>query len=213
MLVTDRAIVDLLRRSDRLTVAQMALQLGVTATAIRQRLARLLASGDIERESAGQGRGRPSHRYRLTKQGQRAPGTNFADLAIALWDEVRSVRDLEIRRGLLQRISARLVSQYAPRLEGKGRDERLQAIVDLFAERNVPLAVDQRQPQLPVLNALACPYPDLAEHDRSVCSMERMMFSELLGESLSLSQCRLDGATCCSFTPAIAGAAGETALV
>jgi len=55
---------------------------------------------------------------------------------------------------------------------------------------------------LPLLQARACPYPDLAEQDRSVCSMERMMFSELAGEDLRLSHCRLDGHTCCTFEPA-----------
>jgi len=54
---------------------------------------------------------------------------------------------------------------------------------------------------LPLLRATACPYPDLAEQDRTVCSMERMMFSELVGENLRLSDCRLDGHSCCTFQP------------
>jgi DeoR family transcriptional regulator, suf operon transcriptional repressor len=52
-----------------------------------------------------------------------------------------------------------------------------------------------------VLTALACPYPDLAKQDRSVCTMEKLMLSEILGENVRLSECRLDGASCCTFTP------------
>jgi predicted ArsR family transcriptional regulator len=65
----------------------------------------------------------------------------------------------------------------------------------------VPFEVDRSNPQLPVLTALACPYPQLAEQDRSICSLERLMFSELVGENLRLSSCRLDGERCCSFEP------------
>jgi len=46
---------------------------------------------------------------------------------------------------------------------------------------------------------LACPYPDLVEQDRAVCAMERMMFSDLLGQNVRLDKCRLDEGNCCTF--------------
>jgi predicted ArsR family transcriptional regulator len=64
----------------------------------------------------------------------------------------------------------------------------------------VPFAVDTSG-ELPVLSALACPYPELAKLDRGVCTMEKLMLSEMLGENVLLSDCRLDGASCCTFTP------------
>jgi DeoR family suf operon transcriptional repressor len=198
---SDGVIIDLLRKRDALTVLELAESLGVTATAVRQRLTRLLAHGLIERRASREGRGRPSHYYSLTAKGRRQTGANFADLAIALWQEVRAVEDPEVRRGLLQRISKRLGSAYAHQLEGKGREQRMEAMVELFRDRQVPFEVDRSNPLLPVLTALACPYPDLAEQDRSVCSMERMMFSEILGENVRLRSCRLDGDRHCVFEP------------
>ena len=56
------------------------------------------------------GRGRPSHRYSLTNKGQRhkeRPGNNYADLAGALWTEIRAIQNPDVRRGLLQRIVRR----------------------------------------------------------------------------------------------------------
>jgi predicted ArsR family transcriptional regulator len=51
-----------------------------------------------------------------------------------------------------------------------------------------------------VLTALACPYPELAEQDRGICAVEKLVFSELLGEKVRLTECRLDGASnCCRF--------------
>lgn len=196
---SDIAILDLLRKSDSLSISDLATAMGVTATAVRQRLTRLMAQGYIDREATRAGRGRPSHQYRLTSKGRRKTGSNFADLAIALWQEIRSIEDPDVRRGLLQRLAKRLVAAYADQIEGTSVEEKMESVATLFGDRKVPFTVTREADKLPVLTALACPYPELAEQDKSICSMEKMLFSELLGESVNLSQCRLDGESCCTF--------------
>jgi len=201
---SDIALLDLLRTQGPQSVSQLMGAMQVTATAVRQRLTRLLKSRDIERATERMSRGRPVHRYRLTEQGRRRAGANFADLAIALWQEIREIKDAEVRRGLLSRISGRLSALYASQIRGSSLEERMESLAELFRERKIPFEVAKSN-DLPVLHAMACPYPELAEQDRSVCSMERMMFSELLGENLRLSNCRLDGHSCCTFEPCGAG--------
>jgi predicted ArsR family transcriptional regulator len=174
---SDKAILDLLRAQDSLTIADFKRSLRVTATAVRQKLNRLLALGFVRREiERGEGRGRPVHRYSLTESGQRRTGSNFADLAVAIWQEIRSIDDPQVRRGLMR------------------------AIAHVFGDREIPCEVSESDDQkLPILNVLACPYPVLAEQDRGICAMERMLFSELIGTNVRLAQCRLDGGGCCSF--------------
>ena len=101
---SDVAILDLLRKQNGMSVTDFQEALDVTATAVRQRLTRLMAQGYVRREAIeSSGRGRPSHRYHLTPQGRRTSGSNFSDLAIALWEEVRAIKDIEVRQGLLNR--------------------------------------------------------------------------------------------------------------
>ncbi len=195
---SDVTILDILRKAESLSVAQLTGTMKVTATAVRQRLSRLMAQGHVRRREARGDRGRPSHRYELTESGQRQTGANFADLAIALWEEIRSIEDAEVRQGLLQRIAHRAAASYSPRVTGDLLEEKMESICELFEEREVPFEVETSG-QLPVLTALACPYPELAERDRSICAMERMMFSELVGENVRLTECRLDGGRCCTF--------------
>jgi len=204
-------ILDLIRQVGPMSVSQLAEAMEVTATAVRQRLSRLTRLGMIQRAVNKAGRGRPSHKYDLTEQGRRKTGSNFADLTLALWEEVRTIQDPEIRRGLLQRLSHRLAGMVSAQVQAQELAGRMQQVADVFGERQVPFTVD-RSRELPVLQALACPYPDLAEKDRSICSVERMMFSELLGENVRLSECRLDGGNCCRFEPsATAGSTVEAA--
>ena len=196
--ISDNVVIDLLRDHREMTVSALAAELNVTATAVRQRLNRLMSHQLVQRKAAVEGRGRPSHRYSLTSKGRRQVGSNFGDLAVALWDELRAIKDLEVRRGLLQRIAGRLANSYDGHVHGKSVVKKMKTVAALFDERNVPFSVDTTA-ELPVLTAHACPYPELAEQDRSVCAMERLMISELLGEKLQLTECRLDGSPCCTF--------------
>ena len=196
----DQRLLSQLRRTGGGTISELGKELGVTATAVRQRLNRLMSNGLIRRETQPQKRGRPSHRYLLTEKGERHAGTNYADLAIVLWQEIRSIEDQRVRSGLLGRIAGRM-AQVPGFVAEKTLEERMNHLKEYMAERQVPLEVDKSGTDA-TLTILACPYPQLAEHDRGVCAMERMMISELLGEKMSLTSCRLDGANCCTFEPA-----------
>jgi predicted ArsR family transcriptional regulator len=208
---SDIALLDSLRKDGARSVAQLSVTMQVTATAVRQRLVRLLRQGDIERRTERMSRGRPVHRYGLTEKGRRRAGANFADLAIALWQEIREIKDPEVRRGLLQRLSKRLATLYTGQISGSSLDERMESLATIFRERQIPFEVD-RTHELPVLIATACPYPDLAEQDHAICSLERMVFSELLGQNVRLSNCRLNGHSCCTFEPSGSGAGVSPAM-
>ncbi|HTQ39995.1 MAG TPA: winged helix-turn-helix transcriptional regulator [Pirellulales bacterium] len=201
---SDTGLIELLQQHGALGIGDLTTAMHVTATAVRQRLNRLMNQGIIKRETAKPLRGRPSHRYSLTEKGRRQTASNFADLTLALWQEVRSIKNPEVRGGVLQRIAKKMAGLYGDRMKGQNTAERMQNVSDLMAERNLPFVVEHRQTAdrkdpLPVLTAYACPYPELAEQDRGICAVEKMLFTELLGEKVRLSDCRLDGATCCRF--------------
>ncbi len=75
---SDAQLLDLLRQHGAASIAEMARATGVTATAVRQRLSRLMSQGLIEREIARAGRGRPGHRYSLSEKARRQAGNEFS---------------------------------------------------------------------------------------------------------------------------------------
>lgn len=196
---SDVALLDLLRKFETMTVRQLSDAMEVTATAVRQRLTRLMGQGHVQRQTQREGRGRPTHRYQLTASGRRKSGSNFADLCFALWDEIRAIEDLEVKRGLFQRIAKRLAKVYSDDITPGSLTDRMEQIAEIFRARRVPFEVENRD-NLPVLTATGCPYPELAEADRGICAVEQTMFQEILGEDVRLTDCRLDGATCCTFS-------------
>jgi len=197
---SDADLLDLLRINNSMGVNELADAMDVTPTAVRQRLGRLMEQGLIGRKAIRYGRGRPRHEYRLTEKGVRLTGSNFSDLALVLWREISSIDNLDVRAELLPRIARSLASQYADQVRGETTAERMRSLGDLLSQRRLPTSVDDSNCR-PVLTAHACPYPTLAEGDKSVCEMEKMLFSELLGREVELTSCRLDGACQCDFRP------------
>jgi predicted ArsR family transcriptional regulator len=195
---SDSGLLDLLRITGPLGVSELADAMEVTPTAVRQRLMRLMARKAIQREATRHGRGRPKHRYSLTDSGLRLTGSNFTDLAVTLWHETCQTGDYERQRDFRRRIARALAAGYADQIHGDTPAERMQSLADLLAQRRIPVSVEESE-QGPVLTQHACPYPKLAEQDQSVCQMERMMFSELLGQDVELTQCRLEGGAECRF--------------
>jgi DeoR family suf operon transcriptional repressor len=197
---TDAGLLDMLRAAGPMDVAEIARAMAVTPTAVRQRLGRLMAQGLVEREAVRLGRGRPKHRYRLTAKGLRGMGSNFTDLALALWREIGAIEDLEVRRSLMRRVIRNLVDSYAGQIEGNTMAERMQSLARILEQRRIPFSVENNG-ELALLNANACPYQELAEKDRTICTLEKIVFSQLLQREVQLSQCRLDGGSCCQFRP------------
>lgn len=195
---SDNSILDLLRCHESLTVSELSAQTEVTATAVRQRLGRLLAQGLIQRREEGHGRGRPQHRYSLTPAGRRKSGENFADLSAAIWSEIVAIKDEAVRNSVVEGIAKRLAEKYSARVQGRTVEEKMRAIAEMFSERRIPLVVENTNDS-PGLTVLACPYPDLAAADPMICSMERAMFSELLGEDMELQGNGSPMSGCCKF--------------
>ena len=119
---SDSVLVELLRKNGKTGVGELASSLRVTATAVRQRLERLMREGIVAREvvvnsvdggsSGARRRGRPAHVYALTEKGERTGGDNFRDLAVVLWSEIRRVESPEVRRGLLSRVGSAMAELY-----------------------------------------------------------------------------------------------------
>jgi predicted ArsR family transcriptional regulator len=198
---SDRELLDLIRRRGPMAVAEMAASLGVTGTAIRNRLVRLIGAGLVERRAERGGRGRPRHAYQVSVEAQKHLGQNYADLAVVLWGEMMStVADPKLRRLLFIRVTDRLAEIYRGQVSGQEWEGRLVQLTQVLHDRGVEAEVARDDGgTIPILRQHSCPYYELAEADPAICALERKMFEKVLGRGLRLSQCRLDGDRFCDF--------------
>jgi len=194
----DRAFLGELHRLRSANVQQLCAALGVTATAVRQRLIRLQGLKLVERTVVRTGRGRPHHTYVLTDAGYRELGDNFTELALILWDELRQIEEPVVRDRVLDRLQDRLVHRYGAPVQARTVAQRMEQLREALADRGFSVETDRRG-EVSVLRERHCPYHELASSDATVCTMEKGVFERILGVPLVLAQCCRNGDACCEF--------------
>lgn len=202
---SDGEFLNELHRIGPKTVHDICAAIGVTATAVRQRLLRLQNKDFIARDLIRSGRGRPHYVYRVTEKGLRQLGDNYGDLALILWREVRKIADPVTRDAITERIRNALVSRVG-RFSDGSLEDRMQRLRDSLRGRGYDVEIEAEVAAgpgtggaLPILRENNCPYQELAEEDRDICGLEREVFEQALGTEVRLTQCCLDGHHCCEF--------------
>lgn len=194
----DRTFLEQLSQLGAATVPEICDLLGVTATAVRQKLVRLHSLGMVDRELVRAGRGRPHHTYSVSQAGSRELGDNYSELAAILWNELQVIEDPAVRGLLLNRIQEALVQRYGENVDGETVQERMRQLKSSLHDRGFDVEVDETGP-LPILREKNCPYLELAQHDPRICEMEQLVYEKILGSSVSLAKSCLEGHNCCEF--------------
>jgi predicted ArsR family transcriptional regulator len=197
----DRKFLERLHELDGATIQDICAETGVTATAVRQRLARLQRMDLVARELVRSGRGRPHHIYRVTDAARRELGNNYADLARILWRELRNIEEPELRARVAGRVEAAFVEQLGRVSPRAPLADRLEQLASALQDRGFDVEID-KSGQLPILRENNCPYFELASADPSICELEQSVFGRVLQADLKLTQCCLDGHHCCEFQTA-----------
>ncbi|MGB1929390.1 MAG: helix-turn-helix transcriptional regulator [Mariniblastus sp.] len=194
----DRAMISVLRGTESMSICELTDAMQVTATAVRQRLNRLMALELVERCQTVEGRGRPSHRYLLTDKGKRSSANNLDDLAVVLWEQVQKIEDPGVKRKVIAGAVERLSERYQLAIRGDTVEERTRSLVEMFAERQIAISFDENS-ALPLIKVGGCPYPTLAGENHEICDMEQALLASVIGHPVDRCQCRQDGDSCCTF--------------
>jgi len=184
-----------------MTVAQLVAESGVTTTAVRQQVYRLLLEGLVVRTKRRQGPGRPADVISVSERGRQLFGGHSDELCRLLMEEISEREGPERAREILRGVSRRIARQTHPMIGSGPLRERLRKLAALWQEHGLLVDVDDDlSPSGLRLTVFTCPYPDLADGHREICEMERESVSELVGSRVTLDSCLLDGGRCCRFS-------------
>jgi len=194
----DRGFLDQLHRLGSGTIAEICQSIGVTATAVRQRLVRLHSQGFVSRVMIRSGRGRPHFVYQVSESGLKQLGENYSDLALILWQEMQSIEEPVLRERVVRRVRESMVRRYGRTDRSRPLTDRLKQLQVSLADRGYDVEIDETG-DLPILRENSCPYQELASSDDGICDLEQDVFAEVLGTKITLTKCCRDGHHCCEF--------------
>jgi predicted ArsR family transcriptional regulator len=201
---SDRGFLDQLHRLGSGTISEICGSVGVTATAVRQRLVRLQGQGFVSRVMVRSGRGRPHFVYQVSELGLNQLGENYSDLALILWQEMQSIEEPVLRERVVRRVRESMVQRYGRTDRSRSLSDRLRQLQVSLTDRGFDVEIDESG-DLPILRENSCPYQELASSDVGICGLEQEVFGEVLGTRITLTKCCRDGHHCCEFQPETVG--------
>lgn len=201
---SDRSFLDQLHRLGSGTISEICQSVGVTATAVRQRLLRLQGQGFVSRVMVRSGRGRPHFVYQVSETGLNQLGENYSDLALILWQEMQSIEEPVLRQRVVRRVRESMVRRYGRSDHSRPLPDRLRQLQASLMDRGFDVEIDTSG-DLPILRENSCPYQELASADVGICELEQEVFGDVLGTKMTLTKCCRDGHHCCEFQPETVG--------
>ncbi len=195
---TRQHILEYLQRQGRATVKELGNLLGLTSTGIRQHLTVLERDGLVDaREERGRV-GRPTLVYSLTDKADALFPKTYDALAAVLLEEIRCSQGKERLHELLHKVAERMAAPYAERTEGRPLPERVRETARILEEQGCLVDVRVTDGEY-YIDEFTCPFPRVAQQDRSVCALHVDFVRILTGGDTRLTQSLLRGERACCY--------------
>jgi DeoR family suf operon transcriptional repressor len=130
---TRQALLTALKRAGEARADDLASELGITVSAVRQHLAGLGADGLIDHREVRSGPGRPHHLYRLSDKGDGLFPRRYGVFAAELLDELEAESPALVDK-LFEGRRRRRVERAKARLDGKSFESRVRELTQILDE-------------------------------------------------------------------------------
>lgn len=196
---TKEEILRLIKTAGKLSILEMARELGITEMAVRKHIQALEKDGFIRSAIQRQTKGRPSKLYQLTAKGEDLFPKKYKQLSVELLTELKSMGQGHLITELFSRRKNRLVQKYEIQTAGKSFSEKLQVLEDLLLlEGFMPeVRIEEGQVHLKEFN---CPYIETAEEFKQICRSEKEFIKDFLSaDYVDIKSCMATGDGCCHY--------------
>ncbi|MDF2037450.1 winged helix-turn-helix transcriptional regulator [Cytobacillus oceanisediminis] len=196
---TKEVILRLIKTAGKLSILEMAKELGISEMAVRKHIQDLKKDGYITSAIQRQTKGRPSKLYQLTAKGEDLFPKKYKQLSVELLTELKNMGQGHLITELFSRRKNRIVQQYEIQTAGKSFSEKLQVLEDLLLlEGFMPeVRIEEGQVHLKEFN---CPYIETAEEFKQICRSEKEFIKDFLSaDNVDIKSCMAAGDGCCHY--------------
>ena len=196
---TREVIVRALKTNNGASVPELAELADVSAVTVRHHMSSLQAEGLVEvgtdqRHSVG----RPRHIYYLPDSGEELFPRHYLGLAKRLLDQVKTNLSPEAVSALFEKMAEEILSEYAGRLRGASREERLALLTEVLESEGFVVSWE-KQGDEQILIGHSCPYRNLGREHPDVCTLDHTLITKVLDSPARRTSCLLQGDNQCTY--------------
>ncbi|WP_031311675.1 helix-turn-helix transcriptional regulator [Alkalihalophilus marmarensis] len=195
---TRQVILVMLKKSQQLTVSEIAEQLEITEMAVRRHLQGLEKEGLIESRLERQPMGRPTHKYSLTLKGEESFPRNYGNLSLEFLQDLEQLSGTEMIEKLFEQRRERLLDKYSTAVTGSF-EERVETLARIQNESGYMVEVEKQDDGTYRFVEYNCPIAQVATAYPVACNCEQKLFKSLLDtDEIEREECmaKMDTAGC-----------------
>jgi DeoR family transcriptional regulator, suf operon transcriptional repressor len=205
---TRGAILRLLKRYGEARAEELAADLGMTASAVRQHLSGLVANDLVAHRSVKGGAGRPRHLFHLTPAAEALFPKAYPELTNELLAYVEE-EDPALLARIFERRRDRRVDQAQARMEGRPFEERVAELARILDEDGYVAAWERLEDGSYRVSEHNCAVLAVAQRYGQTCSSEIEFIRAVLPEAtVERVAHMMDGARRCAYLITPVGAGG-----
>lgn len=185
MQATRERILNILKEREQATVDELSQELELTAVTVRHHIDILRGEGLIAAPIVRRrkGPGRPQYAYALTEKASTFFPKKYDDLASLVLSEVRTRHPPDEVDQMMRRIGERMASQ-ANLADEDDFETRLTAVVDFLNRQGYLARWEHGDDDGYTLHIANCPYEQVTDEHRAVCTIDATLLTRLLGTPL-----------------------------
>lgn len=198
MQATRKEILDILRKESQATVDQLARQLALTSTCVRQHLSVLEREQLVSCREVRRKLGRPQFVYRLTRSADDLLPKSYHLLTTWLLDELKAVDGADKARLLLEGTARRWADSLSAQVTGRTLEEKVEGLVALLRQEGHQVEWEKGEEAL-FIYEYDCRFQRVAQAHPEVCSLESTMLAQVLGVPVESLECLMNGQGRCAY--------------
>jgi predicted ArsR family transcriptional regulator len=198
---TRRELLQIIKRRGSLSVDEAMEALDMARTTVRDHLLQLREKGLLDRTVEREGRGRPSHRYQMSRQAKMLFPSRDGELMGRLLQYLRDHGAADLVETFFEEYWAARTRAVKQRLRGEASDdvdEQLDVLRSILEEEGFMPEIDSQGERVTVREC-NCPFPESVKQTKIPCRLEREFFEAIFEAELDRVTYIPEGHSACTY--------------
>jgi predicted ArsR family transcriptional regulator len=192
-------IIQLLKKSNGLSIDELSKNINITPMGIRQHLLALEKKGIVSYTAHKNGIGRPGFVYILTNQADTLFSTSYDKFAIEILNDIKKFEGTEKLDMIFQWRKEKQLSNIKDALSGMETFADIVTGLKNVLESEGLIVELTRNNGNYHLKQFNCPIKKIAAHFKDLCTYELQLYQELLGNQVTREQNIAEGSSACFY--------------
>jgi len=198
---TRRELLQIIKRRGGLSVTEAMEALGMARTTVREHLLQLKEKGLLTRTEEREGRGRPSHRYEMTRKAKVLFPSRDGELMGRLVEYLQEHGDGDLVETFFedywdQRTEA--VKQKLQELASDDIDDKVETLREILEEEGFMPKITREDNRV-TIRECNCPFPESVKETRIPCQLEEEFYEEIFETELQRVSHIPEGHSACTY--------------